>query len=738
MAYSYNLYTGNGSTTQYPVAFGYIRREHVLATVAGTPVTFAWVNDSLIQMDATPANGAAIRVYRTTPIDAPLVDFADGATLVASDLDTNARQLVYTQQEMSDSIIEGSVGAIPNGDRGDITTSVGGTVWTIDNGAVTSSKIASNTIVNSNVSTSAAIASSKISFTQSGTGAATRTIESRLKDVVSVKDFGAVGDGSTNDTTAIQAAIDYANTNGKLLVFPTATYAVTTLTTYSYTKIDGQNSTLAQLSGTSPLINHTSTIYALQTCERCVISDLLLFRNTLTTSTVGFYSTSPTLVLSNVRAEGFDVGFKLETSQFGTFYSAKTYRCNVGLYLISTAAGDPVGNGGGNSYSFYDYQASQCKVGILLSNEGTFPHHSIYFRNPSVLGCSVCGVATFGTSNVVFDGGAGETNGDIPSTYTFDGLTIKSASYYFKSSLVSLINTYIAEATVSPAIICETSTVLTLSEVYGYGVIFSAGCITCDSTSYVVNAGSTNLQSSVGASVSGTTMGNTPPAATLQLGPPIVYETTNLPNTCASPAGGDLADTNGTTSSGYAQDSTYGFYSYAVFGTSGAGRMRFIVPVAADNDLSIVSFSVKASVNTTLDCRFTDTTTGATSTNLFAGRWYRVTWAVSNALISNSGLRLGTNTTGVQLDVCKFQQFTGSPTNSNTISVLNAMLAGAYNPKIKALKQFYEVTAAPSIGTWAKGDIVYHSAPAASGNIGWVCTTAGSPGTWKTFGAISA
>ena len=62
MAYSYTTYTGNGSTTQYAVAFGYIRREHVLATVAGSAATFTWVNSSLIQMDTAPANGAAVRV----------------------------------------------------------------------------------------------------------------------------------------------------------------------------------------------------------------------------------------------------------------------------------------------------------------------------------------------------------------------------------------------------------------------------------------------------------------------------------------------------------------------------------------------------------------------------------------------------------------------------------------------------------------------------------------------------
>ena len=252
MAYSYSLYTGNGSTTQFPVAFGYIRREHVAVTVAGSPATFTWVNNSTIQVDATPANGATVRVYRTTPIDAPLTDFADGTTLVASDLDTNAKQSVYIQQELSDSIIEGSAGAIPNGDRGVIVTSVGGTVWTIDTGAVTSTKIADGAIVNADVNASAGIVASKLAFTQSGTGATVRTVDSKLKDVVSVKDFGAVGDGVADDTAAIQAAINASFH----IYFPPGTYLVSGAG-LSITGKDGVR--LEGASTTSSIITYSGT-----------------------------------------------------------------------------------------------------------------------------------------------------------------------------------------------------------------------------------------------------------------------------------------------------------------------------------------------------------------------------------------------------------------------------------------------------------------------------------------------
>ena len=57
----------------------------------------------------------------------------------------------------------------------------------------------------------------------------------------------------------------------------------------------------------------------------------------------------------------------------------------------------------------------------------------------------------------------------------------------------------------------------------------------------------------------------------------------------------------------------------------------------------------------------------------------------------------------------------------------------------KELQQNFEYGgAAPVSGTYAEGDIVWDTSPSAGGHIGWVCVTAGTPGTWKTFGAITA
>jgi len=46
--------------------------------------------------------------------------------------------------------------------------------------------------------------------------------------------------------------------------------------------------------------------------------------------------------------------------------------------------------------------------------------------------------------------------------------------------------------------------------------------------------------------------------------------------------------------------------------------------------------------------------------------------------------------------------------------------------------------AAPTTGTWTRGWLRWNSAPELGGFLGWICVTAGTPGTWAEFGFISA
>ena len=63
-----------------------------------------------------------------------------------------------------------------------------------------------------------------IGFLQVGIGAVVRTVLDRMLDTVSVKDFGAKGDGIADDTAAIQAAAEHCLRKRRKLYFPAGTY----------------------------------------------------------------------------------------------------------------------------------------------------------------------------------------------------------------------------------------------------------------------------------------------------------------------------------------------------------------------------------------------------------------------------------------------------------------------------------------------------------------------------------
>lgn len=67
----------------------------------------------------------------------------------------------------------------------------------------------------------------QLGFLAAGTSANPRTIQDKLRDIVSVKDFGAVGDGVTNDTAAIQAAWNAVKSSNGTLFFPKGVYRCT-------------------------------------------------------------------------------------------------------------------------------------------------------------------------------------------------------------------------------------------------------------------------------------------------------------------------------------------------------------------------------------------------------------------------------------------------------------------------------------------------------------------------------
>lgn len=123
-----------------------------------------------------------------------------------------------------------------------LTTATDVDIWTVDDiyseGALSMQELLSSA------------GSSLVGFIQSGTGATYRTVQSKLRDIVSVKDFGAVGDGVTDATTAIQAAL---NSGATKVYVPAGTYRVGILYVNSNQEFfgDGAASVLQALDDTT-------------------------------------------------------------------------------------------------------------------------------------------------------------------------------------------------------------------------------------------------------------------------------------------------------------------------------------------------------------------------------------------------------------------------------------------------------------------------------------------------------
>jgi parallel beta-helix repeat protein len=226
MATTQNNYTGNGSNKLFSITFPYLDTADIDVYLNGTLQTvttqYSFANATTIEFVTAPANGAAVRIDRSTDDSALQATFFPGSSIKAADLNADFDQTLYVVQEINNKAVKIddplyvdktyvdnlALAAVPDGDRGDITVSGTGTVWSIDAGA----------IVNADINASAGIEATKLAFTQAGTGAVSRTIDSKFKDIVYAKDFGGTWDGTADDTAAVQRALDAVPTNSVLRI----------------------------------------------------------------------------------------------------------------------------------------------------------------------------------------------------------------------------------------------------------------------------------------------------------------------------------------------------------------------------------------------------------------------------------------------------------------------------------------------------------------------------------------
>jgi hypothetical protein len=171
---------------------------------------------------------------------------------------------------------------------------------------------------------------SAITYNQGGTGAQDRTVKTKLQETVSVKDFGAVGNGSTDDAAAIQAAFD-SQTDGGVVHFPEGTYLCNSkITTTNHVSLIGEGPKSTEIvfaSTDGMLIDRSSTG---NRDDSIVIRDMSFLTKTLGTKVglelIGYESAAPKAAkaaIYNCNFHGFD------TANIGT----NNYEWNAAIKL---------------------------------------------------------------------------------------------------------------------------------------------------------------------------------------------------------------------------------------------------------------------------------------------------------------------------------------------------------------------------------------------------------------------
>lgn len=189
--------------------------------------------------------------------------------------------------------------------------------------------------------------SALVGFIQSGAGAVFRWVQDKLRERVSVKDFGAVGDGVADDTAKIQAAIDAVKISGGEIYFPAGTYKITSslvVDTASYTKGlilrgTGRNTIINQTGAGQDAIKFSTTQYL----RNSGIQDMLIVTSTTSGHCINIVYGCTTCFINNVDIEQGNPAKSCiygDHSSFGggvydTKFSGGSWYCNP----ASTVAG---------------------------------------------------------------------------------------------------------------------------------------------------------------------------------------------------------------------------------------------------------------------------------------------------------------------------------------------------------------------------------------------------------------
>jgi len=179
-----------------------------------------------------------------------------------------------------------------------------------------------------------------IGYQPASPGAA-RSVQDKLRDTVSVKDFGAIGNGSTDDTAAIQAAITSLSATGGNVYFPKGTYKVSSTISWTGDNIFLEGAGLGAT--TISTFIATTDVFAINNVSGGGISNLNIIANTTQTDGAGVHLTNcyNVKITDAVIGYGLNAGVEIDggVSQFtNTIQNFIISDCLYGIAIGGTGA----------------------------------------------------------------------------------------------------------------------------------------------------------------------------------------------------------------------------------------------------------------------------------------------------------------------------------------------------------------------------------------------------------------
>lgn len=174
---------------------------------------------------------------------------------------------------------------------------------------------------------------------------------------INVKNFGAVGDGSADDTEAIQKAIDYANTKNRKVYIPVGTYLITDSIVLNGCSLLGETSNIFNEAG-SVIVCSTNTFTAIK-------------QGSLASTDIQFN-------VSDILVKNANVGYEFNYVINSKFERLYAYNCDIGFKLGDSSAV------GSMFCEFNNLYTKECRVGIESLNSKHFNNNR--FNNGYIQG----------------------------------------------------------------------------------------------------------------------------------------------------------------------------------------------------------------------------------------------------------------------------------------------------------------------------------------------------------------